>query len=112
MRHIELSSPRISHLSWGHIEVEGHPPFKDAKAAHGSGTGVTPARGMCLVFSLPTLNDAVGHEHRAESEPQKEHAVIHQPIGRHSPAPVAEWRFYTNVTFWPERVAAPLRSGS
>ena len=31
MRHIELSSPRISHLSWGHIEVEGCPPFKDAK---------------------------------------------------------------------------------
>ena len=31
MGHIELNSPRISHLSWGHIEVEGHPPFKDAK---------------------------------------------------------------------------------
>jgi len=24
-------SPRISHLSWGRIEVEGHLPFKDAK---------------------------------------------------------------------------------
>jgi hypothetical protein len=24
-------SPRISRLSWGHIEVEGHAPFKDAK---------------------------------------------------------------------------------
>jgi hypothetical protein len=31
MRQAEHSSPRISHLSWGHIEVEGHPPFKDAK---------------------------------------------------------------------------------
>jgi hypothetical protein len=31
MHHAELNSPRISHLSWGHIEVEGHPPFKDAK---------------------------------------------------------------------------------
>ena len=31
MRHAEPNSPRISHLSWGHIEVEGHPPFKDAK---------------------------------------------------------------------------------
>jgi hypothetical protein len=26
-----LSSPRITHLSWGHLEVEGHPAFKDAK---------------------------------------------------------------------------------
>ncbi|HET7851431.1 MAG TPA: Mth938-like domain-containing protein [Methyloceanibacter sp.] len=24
-------SPRIARLSWGQIEVEGHPPFKDAK---------------------------------------------------------------------------------
>ena len=31
MRQAEPISPRISHLSWGHIEVEGHPPFKDAK---------------------------------------------------------------------------------
>jgi hypothetical protein len=31
MRQGEPNSPRISHLSWGHIEVEGHPPFKDAK---------------------------------------------------------------------------------
>jgi hypothetical protein len=29
------SSPRISHLSWGRIEVEGHPPFKDAKVFPG-----------------------------------------------------------------------------
>ena len=35
MRDLELSSPRISHLSWGHIEVEGHPPFKDAKVFPG-----------------------------------------------------------------------------
>ena len=31
MRHAEPNSPRISHLSWGHIQVEGHPSFKDAK---------------------------------------------------------------------------------
>jgi hypothetical protein len=31
MHPAELNSPRISHLSWGHIEVEGHPRFKDAK---------------------------------------------------------------------------------
>jgi hypothetical protein len=31
MHHAELNSPRIAHLSWGHIEVEGHPAFKDAK---------------------------------------------------------------------------------
>lgn len=29
------NSPRISHLSWGRIEVEGHPPFKDAKVFPG-----------------------------------------------------------------------------
>ena len=31
MRQTEPISPRISHLPWGHIEVEGYPPFKDAK---------------------------------------------------------------------------------
>jgi hypothetical protein len=31
MNLMESNSPRISHLSWGHIEVEGHPSFKDAK---------------------------------------------------------------------------------
>jgi hypothetical protein len=31
MHRAERNSPRISHLSWGHIEVEGHQPFKDAK---------------------------------------------------------------------------------
>ena len=31
MRQAGPNAPRISHLSWGHIEVEGHPPFKDAK---------------------------------------------------------------------------------
>jgi hypothetical protein len=29
------NSPRISHLSWGRIVVEGHPPFKDAKVFPG-----------------------------------------------------------------------------
>ena len=28
-------SPRISHLSWGRLEVEGYPPFKDAKVFPG-----------------------------------------------------------------------------
>src|SRR3974377_864906 len=31
MRQVKPNSPRISHLSWGRIEVEGHPPFKDVK---------------------------------------------------------------------------------
>src|SRR6476619_5932664 len=31
MRQEKPDSPRISHLSWGRIEVEGHLPFKDAK---------------------------------------------------------------------------------
>lgn len=31
MRQAKPDSPRISLLSWGCIEVEGHPPFKDAK---------------------------------------------------------------------------------
>lgn len=29
---VEVRSPRITHLSWGRLEVEGYPrPFKDAK---------------------------------------------------------------------------------
>ena len=35
MNEIEPRSPRILHLSWGHIEVDGHPPFKDAKVFPG-----------------------------------------------------------------------------
>ena len=31
MRQAKPDSPRISLLSWGRIEVEGYPPFKDAK---------------------------------------------------------------------------------
>jgi hypothetical protein len=31
MPQAELKSPGISSLSWGHIEVEGYPPFKDVK---------------------------------------------------------------------------------
>ncbi|MCH7664253.1 MAG: Mth938-like domain-containing protein [Chloroflexi bacterium] len=27
----ETKSPRITHLSWGRLEVEGYPTFKDAK---------------------------------------------------------------------------------
>jgi hypothetical protein len=35
MNQAELKSPRISHLSWGHVEVEGYPPFKDTKVFPG-----------------------------------------------------------------------------
>jgi hypothetical protein len=35
MNQAELKSPRISHLSWGYVEVEGHPPFKDTKVFPG-----------------------------------------------------------------------------
>ena len=35
MNQAELKSPRNSHLSWGHVEVEGHPPFKDTKVFPG-----------------------------------------------------------------------------
>jgi hypothetical protein len=35
MTQIAPNSPRISHLSWGRMEVEGHPPFKDAKVFPG-----------------------------------------------------------------------------
>ena len=31
VRQAKLDSPRISLFSWGRIEVEGHPPFNDAK---------------------------------------------------------------------------------
>ena len=29
------SSPRIAHISWGRLDVEGYPPFKDAKVFPG-----------------------------------------------------------------------------
>jgi hypothetical protein len=35
MKKAELKSPRITRLSWGHLEVEGHPPFRDAKVFPG-----------------------------------------------------------------------------
>ena len=35
MKQAELKSPRISHLSWGHIEVEGRPPFGQARVGSG-----------------------------------------------------------------------------
>jgi hypothetical protein len=60
MNQAELKIPPISHLSWGHVEVEGHPPFKDTKVfpgARGSGTGVKRARAMCPAFSLPTFRN-------------------------------------------------------
>ena len=48
-RHVR--SPRIVNLSWGHLEIEGHPTFKDAKLFPGgarawdwreTGTGHVP----------------------------------------------------------------------
>ena len=35
MNQAELESRRILQLSWGHIEFEGHPPFKDTKVFPG-----------------------------------------------------------------------------
>ena len=35
MKQAELQAPRISHLSWGHIEVEGCQALKDAKVFPG-----------------------------------------------------------------------------
>jgi hypothetical protein len=29
------ASPRIAHISWGRLDVEGYPPFKDAKVFPG-----------------------------------------------------------------------------
>ena len=29
------SSPRIAHISWGRLEIDGYPPFKDAKVFPG-----------------------------------------------------------------------------
>ena len=29
------STPRITHISWGRLDVEGYPPFKDAKVFPG-----------------------------------------------------------------------------
>jgi hypothetical protein len=53
MRQAKPDSPRISHLSWGRIEVEGHLSFKDAKIfpGDGNGTGVKRAHVMCPSFS-------------------------------------------------------------
>jgi hypothetical protein len=31
MNQSDPQSPRVAQLSWGHVDVEGHPPFKDAK---------------------------------------------------------------------------------
>ena len=60
MNKVELKSPRILHLSWGHIEVEGHRPFKDAKVFPGGARewdGVTPVRATCRVSNLPTFEN-------------------------------------------------------
>jgi hypothetical protein len=35
MNQAELKPPRISHFSWGHVEVEGYLPFKDTKVFPG-----------------------------------------------------------------------------
>ena len=57
----ELKSPRITHLSWGRLEVDGFPVFKDAKLYPGgarewdwsiSGTHHTPGIQMADVEEL------------------------------------------------------------
>jgi hypothetical protein len=41
----EARCPKVTHLSWGRLEVEGvDGPFKDAKAFVHHGHGLTPAR--------------------------------------------------------------------
>jgi hypothetical protein len=35
MSQVEGNSPRIVRLAWGRVEVEGYPPFKDAKVFPG-----------------------------------------------------------------------------
>ena len=47
-RHVR--SPRIVHLSWGRLEVEGYPTFKDAKLY----PGARPGRGTCPASNLLT----------------------------------------------------------
>jgi hypothetical protein len=63
MREAKPDSPRISHLSWGRIEVEGHLPFtlRFFPAAHGNGTGVRRAHVMCPAFSPPNVQELIEH---------------------------------------------------
>jgi hypothetical protein len=54
-------SPRISHLKWGQIEVEGYPPFKDAKIFPGGAREWKwreTARAMHPAFSRPTFSSS------------------------------------------------------
>ena len=60
MNQAELKFPRISHFSWGHVDVESHPPFEDTKVFP---DGVREwdwretGTHLCPVFSLPTLGN-------------------------------------------------------
>jgi hypothetical protein len=56
----EPISTRIARLAWGRIEVEGCPPFKDAKifpAEHESGIGAKLGHAMCRAFSPQTFKN-------------------------------------------------------
>jgi hypothetical protein len=58
MRQAKPDSPRISLLSWGRIEVEGHPPFKDAKIFPGGAREWDWRETvMFLAFSPPTFKN-------------------------------------------------------
>ena len=64
----EPNSPRISHLSWGHIEVDGYPPFKDAKILPGGArewdwreTGTRHVPGI----QLADVRELIDHRARA-----------------------------------------------
>ena len=53
MNNNELQSPYISHISWGHMEVDGVGEGKDFKLwpeVVGSGTGGKPVHTMCPEF--------------------------------------------------------------
>lgn len=53
----QVRSPRITHLSWGHLDVEGQAaPFKDAKlfpGGHGNGTGAKPVHVIYQASNRP-----------------------------------------------------------
>ena len=46
-------SPEITRLTWGRVEVEGQPPFKDAKVYPGGARAWSAARRLALRSVLP-----------------------------------------------------------
>ena len=55
-----LRSPRITHISWGRMEVEGLGRGKDFKLYPGgvaSGTGAKPGLGRCQAFNPGTSSN-------------------------------------------------------